>query len=233
MLKVQLHCHCSADPIDHINYSAKELIDEAQRLKYDVLCITLHRKLFFNKKIQKYAAKKGLLLIPGIEFEINNKHILAVNAHQDITNVDNFEKLATYRQNHPETLIIAPHPFFPTSYCLQKDLIDNILLFDAIEISWAYTKTKDYNKKALALAKRWRKPLVATADCHILSELNIGYTLVEAKKNALSIIKAIRQNKIEIHTKPTSYFKIARFTIQLSWQNFHAKLKKSRKSSIL
>ena len=228
MLKVQLHCHCYGDPVDHINYSPKKLIDEAKRLQYDALSITLHRKLFFNKKIQKYAAKQGLLLIPGIEFEINEKHIVAVNAHQDILNVNDFKKLAEYRKNHPETLIFAPHPFFPTSECLQKDLIDNILLFDAIEISWAYTKTKNYNQKAIELAKRWRKPLVATADCHILRELNIGYTLVEAKKDALSIVKAIRANKIQIHTKPTNYFKIARFMIQIHWQNYQQKLKKSR-----
>lgn len=228
MLKVQLHCHCFGDPCDHINYSAKELIDEAKRLNYDALAITLHRRMLFSKKLQKYASKKGLLLMPGIEFEINREHIVAVNAHEDILLVDSFEKLATYRHNHPETLIIAPHPFFPTHECLQNDLINNILLFDAIEISWAYTRTKNYNKKAIELAKRWRKPLVATADCHILSSLNIGYTLVEAKKDPLSIVKAIRQNKIENFTKPTSYFKIARFMIQIHWQNYRLKLKKSR-----
>ncbi len=228
MLKVQLHCHCNGDPVDYIKYSAKELIDEAKRLEYDVVCITLHRKLFFNKKIQKYAAKKNILLIPGIEFEINEKHIVAVNAHQDILEIKDFNKLADYRKKHPETLIFAPHPFFPTSECLQKNLIDNILLFDAIEISWAYTKTKNYNTKAIELAKRWKKPLLATADCHILKDLNIGYTMVEAKKEAYSIVKAIRGNKIQIHTKPTSYFRIARFIIQIFWQNYQAKLKKSR-----
>lgn len=233
MLKVQLHCHCYGDPVDHINYTAKELIDEAKKLQYDALTITLHKKLFFNKKIYKYAAKQGVLLIPGIEFEINEKHIVAVNAHQDILTVDDFKKLATYRQNHPETLIIAPHPFFPTKYCLGKDLIDNILLFDAIEISWSYTKTKDYNKKAIELAKRWRKPLVATADCHILKDLNIGYTLVEARKDPVSIVKAIRKNNLENYTKPTSYFKIAKFMIQIPWQTYKAKLKKNRKSSII
>lgn len=233
MLKVQLHCHCYGDPVDHINYSAKELIDEAQRLKYDALCITLHRRLLFSKKLQKYAAKKDVLLIPGIEFEINNKHIVAVNAHEDILAVDDFKKLAIYRKNHPESLIIAPHPFFPTDECLQNDLINNILLFDAIEISWAYTKTKNYNRKAIELAKRWRKPLLATADCHILKELDIGYTIVEARKDTRSIVKAIRENKIKIHTKPTNYFKIARFMIQIHWQNYREKLKKSRKSSII
>lgn len=124
-------------------------------------------------------------------------------------------------------MIIAPHPFFPTSYCLKNDLIKNIKLFDAIEISWAHTKTKNYNLKAINLAKYWKKPLVATADCHILKYLDIGYTLVESSKNILSVIEAIRSNKIQIHSKPTSYFKIAKFMVQISLQNLSKKLTSS------
>ncbi|MBI5753643.1 PHP domain-containing protein [Candidatus Peregrinibacteria bacterium] len=228
MLKIQLHCHCYGDPVDHINYSPKKLIDEAKRLDYDVLCITLHRRLLFNKKLQKYAAKKRILLLPGIEFEINGKHILAINAHADILNVNNFKKLSNYRQNHCDTLIIAPHPFFPTNECLKKDLTDNIALFDAIEISWAYTKTKNYNKKAIELAKKFNKPLIATSDCHILSHLDNGFTFVEAKKDPRSFIEAVRKNKMKISSKPTSYLSIIRFFGQLFWQNFYRKLKKSK-----
>lgn len=219
MLKCQFHTHCHGDPVDNIKHTAKELIDEAARLKYDVLCITCHRKLFFSKKLQKYAKKKDILLIPGIEFEINKKHILGINVDQKITEVDSFECLAEYKKSHPDCLIIAPHPFFPTSYCLKNDLIKNIRLFDAIEISWAYTKTKNYNKKAIELAKQWKKPLVATADCHILKYLDIGYTMVESTKNTSSIFKAIRSGKIQIFSKPTSYFKITHFMVQMSWLN--------------
>lgn len=219
MLKCQLHTHCHGDPVDNIKHTAKELIDEAARLKYDVLCITCHRKLFFNKKLQKYAQKKSILLIPGIEFEINKKHILGINIDKEITEVDSYQRLAEYKKSHPDSLIIAPHPFFPTNYCLKNDLINNIRLFDAIEISWAYTKTKNYNQKAIDLAKRWGKPLITSSDCHILKYLNIGYTMIKSQKNTLSLIEAIRSNKIQIISKPTSYFKIARFMVQMNWQN--------------
>ena len=218
-LKCQLHTHCYGDLIDNINYSAKTLINEAAKLNYNVLSITCHRKLLFNKDLQNYAKKKGILLIPGIEFEINNKHILGINVDKKIMAVDTFTKLSKYKKSHPDCLIIAPHPFFPTKHCLKNKLINNIHLFDAIEISWAYTKTKNYNKKAIESAKHFNKPLIATSDCHILNYLDAGYIHLDSEKNPKSIIKAIKNNKIEIHTKPTSYFKIARFFIQMIWQH--------------
>lgn len=217
-LKCQFHSHCSGDAIDNINYSAKTLIKQAAKLNYTVLSITCHRKLLFSKGLQKYAKKKGILLIPGIEFEIDKKHILGINVDKKIMKVDTFAKLSKYKKSHPDCLIIAPHPFFPTRHCLKKILIKNIHLFDAIEISWAYTKTKNYNKKAIEVAKYFNKPIVATSDCHILNYLDAGYIHLDSKKNPKSIIKAIRNNKIEIHSKPTSYFKIARFFTQIVLQ---------------
>lgn len=219
MLKCQFHTHCQGDPCDNIAYSAKQLIDKAKALNYDVLAITCHRKLIFNKDLEKYARKKGILLIPGIEFEINQKHILGINIDHEIEKVSTFEDLKNYRKTHPDCLIIAPHPFFPGKSSLKNDLIENIALFDAIEISFAYTTTKNYNKSAINLAKLHKKTLIATADCHILSFLNIGYYLVQGQKNPQSIVNAIKNNLIQNVTKPTSYLKIARFFLQLAFQN--------------
>lgn len=233
MLKCQFHCHCEGDPVDSIRYSPKKLIDEAARLKYDVLSITCHRKIIFNKNLQRYAKKRGILLIPGIEFEIGEKHILGINIDSEIQNIDSFEKLKTYKKTHPECLIIAPHPFFPGKNCLHRDLINNIQLFDAIEISWAYTKEKNYNHEAIKLSERWKKPLLATADCHILSYLNIGYTSIKSQKDIKSIFKAIKENKITNSTKPTSYYKIARFFAQIGWQNFMKKISSRDHKKIL
>ena len=206
-LKCQFHSHAHGDPLDHISYSPKSLIDEAAKLKYDVLSITCHRKILFTKNLSDYAKKKGILLIPGIEFEINKRHILCINAHEDIYKVENFDNLKQYRKSHPESLIIAPHPFFPGP-SLGKFLPENIKLFDAIEISWAYTKLKNYNKKAIALAKKHKLPLLATADCHILRNLDVAYTMVNSKKDIQSIFTAIKDNKIENFHKPTNIFKI-------------------------
>jgi len=227
MLKCQFHTHSSEDPCDYIAYSAKDLIKKASELKYDVLAITCHRKLVYSKKLQKYAQKKGILLIPGIEFEIDKKHILGINTNREIEKVDSFEKLRNYKKQYPDCLIIAPHPFFPGKDALKKDLINNIDLFDAIEYSFCYTKTKDYNKKAVALAKRWHKPIITTSDCHILKYLDLGYTLIKAEKNTKSIINAIKKQKIKLVSKPISYFKIASIISSMIFRTYI--LKKSLK----
>lgn len=218
VLKCQFHTHAFGDPLDHINYSPKTLISRAADLGYEVLSITCHRKLLFNEELKKFASEKGILLLPGIEFEINKKHILAINAHTDIMAVDSYDKLKTYRQNHPETLIIAPHPYFPGHFSLGKNLEQNIELFDAIEISWFYLDKINYNKKAVITAKKHSKPLVSTADCHILDLLDVGYLKVKAEKNPQAIFNAIKNNEHENFTQASTIFRMSRQIIQVGWQ---------------
>lgn len=213
MLKCQLHSHSNGDRDDYIPHSPKQLIKKAAELKYDVLSITCHRKVVFSKDLKKYAEKNNILLIPGCEIEIEKKHVLVINCDKNITKIKSFSSLRKYKKSNPQCLIIAPHPFFPTSECLKDKLIENIDIFDAIENSWAYTKTKNYNTPAVQLAKRWKKPVVATADCHFLKDLDIGYTHVDSKKTTSSVIKAIKEGKIKNFHKPTSYFKILKFFI--------------------
>jgi len=208
MLKCQFHIHVAGDPEHSVPYDSKKLIDEAEKLGYDVLSFTCHRKVIFNTHDQKYANKKGILLIPGIEFEINRKHILGINVNKDIEKVKSFADLKVYISSHPDCLIIAAHPYFPSRRCLKHELVKNIDLFDAIEHSFCYTTTKNYNRPAEEIAKKFNKPMVATADCHTLEQLNLSYSLVESNKDARSIIKAIKKNKITPINSPLSYFKI-------------------------
>lgn len=220
MLKCQFHTHSGEDPKDKISYSERDLISHAANLNYDVLAITCHDKIVFNKNLRKFAEKKGILLIPGIELSIKKTHNLILNPTSEILEVVTFKNLRNYKKHHPECLIIAPHPFFPTSKSLKKNLIDNIDIYDAIEYSFCYTKTKNYNDEAIALAKRWKKPIIATSDCHILKYLDLSYAEVEAEKSISSIFKAIKQNRIENHTQPISYFTIFKILTKLYWGNF-------------
>ncbi len=120
MLKCQFHCHAFGDPVDFINYSPKELIDEAARLKYDVISITCHRKRLFNKDLEKYAKDKGILLIPGIEFEINKQHILGINVDKEIEKVDSFEKLKKIPKISPQLFYYCSSSILPRKMRLRK-----------------------------------------------------------------------------------------------------------------
>lgn len=73
-LKIQFHLHTGLDPHDAIKHTEKELIDATAKLQYDVIAITCHNTLVFNEELFQYAAKKNILLIPGIEKTIAAHH---------------------------------------------------------------------------------------------------------------------------------------------------------------
>jgi predicted metal-dependent phosphoesterase TrpH len=203
------------DPKDNIKHTPKELIEKAAELKYEVLAITTHKKVIFSEELRIFAEQKGIVLLSGIELQIKGKHVLAINVIQKIENVRSFEDLYAYKNSHPECLIIAPHPFFISGSLMKKKLIKNIDLFDAIEHSFFYTKMFNLNKPAVKIAKKYGKPMVATSDCHILRLLDLGYTMVNAEKNPNSIIKAIKNNQLEISSKPLSIFKLVKSFLRM------------------
>lgn len=225
MLKCQLHIHVAGDPEHYHSYSAKDLIKKAKHLNYDVLAITCHDKVVFTKSLQNHAGKHGIILIPGAEMTIEKKHVLCINIDQKIENIHTFPALREYKKAHPDCLIIAPHPFFPGRTTLKEKLIEHIDLFDAIENSFCYTSTKNYNTKAIKLAEKYGKPVIATSDCHFLKDLDLGYTLIDSPKNISAIISAIKQNKIKIHHSPIGYFRIFKTMLMMWFSTILKKIK--------
>ena len=79
MLKVELHTHTADDPEDTIPHTTFELIDRAAALEYDALAITLHDHQLDLKPFARYAAERGITLIPGVERTIEGRHVLLLN----------------------------------------------------------------------------------------------------------------------------------------------------------
>ena len=63
-LKCDLHLHTKEDSRHQLNYNAKELIDAASGHGYDVLSITNHNTVTYNRELADYAEERGILLIP-------------------------------------------------------------------------------------------------------------------------------------------------------------------------
>ena len=94
MLKVELHSHTADDPHDRIPYSAEQLIDRAAALWYDGLAVTLHDRQLDVARLAPYAAKRGIVLIPGIERTVAGKHVLLLNFTREAEDVRSFADLA-------------------------------------------------------------------------------------------------------------------------------------------
>jgi predicted metal-dependent phosphoesterase TrpH len=213
-LKVDLHTHTSEDPVDVIGYSAFQLIDKACELGYDAIALANHDRVTENPDILAYAAGKGLLLIPAMEATLSQKHVLIINPAVSLnpkgSSLDDLPARIS-----SDSLVIAPHPFFPQSKSLKSSFHDQVLHFHAVEYSHFYTTWFNWNKEAEKQAKKYGLPLVGTSDCHLLWEFGTTYALVEAEKNIPAIIHAVKQGRIELCTSPLSNLQIAKVLIKL------------------
>jgi hypothetical protein len=213
-LKVDFHTHTSDDPQDYIDFSAEELIDRAAERGFDVLAITNHDAITHSRRLEDYAARRGILLIPGVELTLSNKHVVVINPEsREVEAFRSLDDLAALRNE--ETLVIAPHPYYPGSRCLRSKLEPYLDSFDAVEFSFFYNHFINPNKRAVETARTSGKPLVGSSDCHNIWQVGYTYSLVEAELNISSIIAAVKNGRVEVATTPLSMGSM--FRVGINW----------------
>jgi predicted metal-dependent phosphoesterase TrpH len=217
MLKLELHTHTADDPLDRIAHTATDLIDRAAALGYGALAITLHQRQDDALELRRYAADRGIVLIPGVERAIEGKHVLLLNFPASAIEIDTFAELARLRQRH-RGLVVAPHAFFPTSTCLRTRLTEHEHLFDAVEYNAMYTRALNFNTAAVRFATRTGKPVVGNCDVHVLRQLGTTYSLVDAEPHPDAICAAIVDGRITLHTRPLTCLGAARILTEMSLQ---------------
>ena len=204
MLNVDLHTHTADDPIDRIPHSTTELIDRAATLGYDALAITLHDRQLDIRRLIPYAAERGIVLIPGIERTIQGRHVLLLNFQCGAEDVRTFEDLGRLKRRQTG-LVIAPHPFFPSSTALGRDLDRHAGLFDAVEWNAMYTVGLNFNRQAKRWAAQHGKPLVGNGDVHRLHQLGNTYSRVDAEPDPDAICAAIAAGRVQVESRPLSW----------------------------
>ena len=219
MLKSDFHMHSNYDTGKIVlPYKFHELIKYCAKSKYEVLSITNHDKLFYNKSLHDYAKKQGILLIPGCERTIEGKHVLLINVTAELVNkIKTFDDLEKYKSEN--MVVIAPHPYYPWLNALHSKLEKNIKLFDAIEYSHFYLSYINFNKKAQIIAKKYDLPLIGTSDTHNLFQLNYTYTLLDCNKKTDDVLEAIRKNQLKLRTKPMSTSHLANILFKMILAN--------------
>jgi predicted metal-dependent phosphoesterase TrpH len=206
-LKADLHIHTQEDPFDRVLYTARELILMAAGQSFEVLSITNHNIRTFDRDLFSFAQDQGILLIPGMEIAIQNRHVLVLNPPKNKA-FNNFSSLSDL--NRPDCLVIAPHPFFPGFHSINGFMKTHFKMFDALEYSHFYLPFLNFNRRALEFSKESGLPLLGTSDAHFLEQLGTTYSLIHAPKDMESVFSAIRQGKIELVTKPLSLLQVGR-----------------------
>jgi predicted metal-dependent phosphoesterase TrpH len=216
VLKVELHAHTADDPQDRIPHTAEQLIDRAAALGYQALAITLHDRQLDLCPLLPYAAERGLVLIAGVERTLDCRHVLLLNFSPAAEAVGSFAELAALKRAEPDGLVVAPHPFFPHPCCLRGRLDEQAGLFDAVECNAMFTAALDFNAPARRWARAHGKPMVGNGDVHRLRQLGTTYSLVDAAPDPVSICRAIRAGRVEVVSRPLSWFAAARTMASLS-----------------
>jgi len=201
-LKADFHSHTWGDPQDEIPYDAFQLIDKAAEKGYEVFSITNHGYSLYNRELEKFAEKRGILLIPAVELSLKEGHVILL--FEDVSFP--YHRLRTLEDLQQEcsdkTVVIAPHPFFPTRSSSGSILEEHTECIDAIEYTMFYYRYLNFNKRAELFAKKHAKPMLGVGDIHKLWQLDHTYTMVDSDKSISGVMRAIKENRVEVVTRP-------------------------------
>ncbi len=216
--KADLHSHCSADPFDYriCGYTPEQLVAEAARLGYEILAITCHDLDIWTRDLAEYADGLGITLIPGMEVTVEGcRHVLAYNFQTGCENLNRLEKIRARRRE--DTLVIAPHVYYPARSCLRHLLKSNLQVFDALEVSGFYTAHLDFNARTTRIAKEYNKPLVGNGDIHSLWQLDRTFTWIYSEAGLLSVLDAVKRGRVRVESSPLSASEVVRWWGSALW----------------
>src|SRR5216110_2786842 len=199
-IKIDLHIHTLDDPKDAVDYSAHQLLERTQALGFRVLAITLHDAVFDRREVFADAATMGILLIPAAEMRLEGADVILLNvAPDEIESLRTFDDLVALRARRgPSLFTIAPHPFYVLGGSIGEKLVERIDCFDAIELCHFWGRLFNPNRRAVEVATRFQKPLVAASDAHRLHAFGSHYTSIPrpAELTIGNVIVALRSGPL-------------------------------------
>jgi hypothetical protein len=208
-IKLDLHIHTLDDPLDALDYSAHELLERARSLGFRVLAITLHDAVFDRAEVFSDAASMGILLIPAAEMRLEGADVILLNVNADeVKNLRTFDDLEKLRARRgPSLFTIAPHPFYVLGGSIGEKLAERIDCFDAIELCHFWIRLINPNRRAVEMAKRFQKPLIATSDAHQLHAFGSNYTSIPrpAELTVANVLEALRRGPLRLTNPPCSF----------------------------
>jgi predicted metal-dependent phosphoesterase TrpH len=208
-IKIDLHIHTLDDPLDALDYSAHQLLERARSLGFRVLAITLHDSVFDRAEVFADAASMGILLIPAAEMRLEGADVILLNVNaDDVRGLRNFDDLAALRARRgPSLFTIAPHPFYVLGGSIGEKLAERIDCFDAIELCHFWTRLFNPNRRAVEMAERFRKPLIATSDAHQLHAFGSNYTSIPrpAELTVENVLEALRRGPLRLTNPPCTF----------------------------
>jgi hypothetical protein len=180
-------------------------IDRAKEVGLDAIAVTWHRKICAVPEAFSYAHARGILLIPGMEADVDRRHVVVLNlAEGDLPGEPTWKQIRALRLRKPGVLVLAPHPFYPHPSCLGKVMDDHVDCIDAVEwcilhVHWLPGRVNP-NLRAARWAHQNGKPVVACSDAHSLSAIGKNASVVEADElTPEALFAGIRAGRVSFH----------------------------------
>ena len=187
----------------HSNYSdghadVKEIVQAAKRRGLDGIAITDHDTMKGIPAAKKYIKEKklDLLLIPGIEVNTSEGHLLILGVDKPPQKKRSPEE--TIEEAHDLGGIAnVPHPYHPFRHALGR-----IPDADAVEVYNSKHLFGLANGRAKLEASRRGMTMVAGSDSHFAETVGLGVTEIEAE-DVDGVLEAIRLGQTRILGKRT------------------------------
>jgi predicted metal-dependent phosphoesterase TrpH len=204
--RVELHSHCQGDPIDtYLGHTLFQHIDRAKEIGLNAIAVTWHQKICAVPEAFSYAKERNILLIPGMEADVDRRHLVILNlAEGDLPGEPTWNQIRALRARKPETFVLAPHPFYPHPCCLGKVMNEHVDSIDAVEwcmmhVHWLPGRVNP-NLRAARWAQQHGKPIIACSDAHSLAAIGKNASTVEADELTIkSLFAGIRAGRVSFH----------------------------------
>ena len=184
-MRIDLHIHTS--PRSACSYiDPHELIQEAQRLKLDGICLTEHQVLWDSADVEKLAREGGIKIFQGNEITTNQGDILVFGLYKDIKELLMIQELREEVKS-AGGFMIAAHPFrgFKTfgigqlqmtvEHACKRKVLEFV---DAIEVGNGKL-SPDENDMARKVSEKLDLPGTGGSDAHRVDEVGKWLTVFE------------------------------------------------------
>jgi len=193
-LRIDFHVHtvCSRDSLIQI----EELVPRCRATGLDGLAVTDHDTLEGALRAMKRC--KDIIIIPGMEIETSEGHVLALNVRKVVKKSPDFSETIENIHELGGIAVIA-HPFSILKPIVDVDILSTSSL-DAVEVanatSFPYSLMM---RKSKTLAERLGLPMTGGSDAHFSTVIGRSYTVVDSDSREVSdILEAVREGRTEV-----------------------------------
>jgi hypothetical protein len=199
---IDLHCHTF--PLSDDSFlSPDQLIDRARAAGLDGVCLTEHDSVWEPRKLRELAQRHNFLIIPAIEVNSEDGHILVFGLNRHVNGMHQLPQLARLVAEAGGAMI-APHPYRQFTPLLRMDddfwtmALERAVANPAFQYVCALEaingrSTQDENLFSWQLCARLGLPAVAGSDAHEISD--VGTCATRFQRSIADVQDLVRELK--------------------------------------